>query len=196
MNEYILDISNILAYLLNKSGLSEAALSRKIGIPRATINRIVSGRTPDPRASTLTAIAKYFNVTVDQLLGKQPLPIDDNTESAMTEIHDSTPLLAWDSINNGAPGNQSFALNVFGESMSPQFQNNSVIIINPKTTPCNRDFVVVYIESLNESLFRQLIIEGKYQFAKPINDIFPVIQLSDTDKIIGVVIQSITNLGK
>ncbi len=52
-----LKISDILSHLLIVYDISESELSRKINVPKATINRLVSGRTPDPRASTLATIA-------------------------------------------------------------------------------------------------------------------------------------------
>jgi len=55
-------------------GMSEAKLAKAVSVPKATINRIISGRTPDPRAGTLLPIAQYFGVTLEQLLGIVPLP--------------------------------------------------------------------------------------------------------------------------
>ena len=213
MAEAALEISSILNYLLNKAGISEAALGREINIPRATINRIVSGRTPDPRASTLGAIAEYFNVTVDQLLGKQPL-FDNTGLSTKSRSYTSIPIIEWNDINNWEqvlesikPDNHfswiltdpniddgKFALTVKGESMWPQFQENTILIADPTRKPKNRDFVVVYIKKNDEILFRQLIVEGKYRFIKAINKMFPTIQLQDCDKVIGVIIQTRNNL--
>lgn len=208
-----LEIGNILNRLLERAGISEAELGRIIGVPRATINRIASGRTPDPRASTLGAIAAHFNVTVDQLLGKQPLFTHTNSE-ALTSTYISIPVIEWECANNWEntlhktkPDNHfdwiltdpnieigKFALRVKGDSMWPQFQENTVLIIDPTREQKNRDFVVVYIKKSDEILFRQLLIEGKNKFLKAINDIFPTIQLQASDKIIGIVIQTRNNL--
>ncbi|HLB43182.1 MAG TPA: XRE family transcriptional regulator [Gammaproteobacteria bacterium] len=209
MSEGILEISGILSYLIKQAHISEAELARKVNIPRATINRLVSGRTPDPRASTLNAIAEYFNVSVDQLLGKQPLFLD-NKESIITISHLSIPIITWEEtknwegiINKLKPDNHfdwvmvdpaiergKFAIRVDGESMWPQFQTNTILIMVPEKEAKNRDFVIAYIKKSDEVVFRQLIVEGKYKFLKAINTIFPTIQLEDTDKIIGIVIQT------
>lgn len=213
MTEAVLEISNVLSHLLDKTGISEAALGREIGVPRATINRIVSGRTPDPRASTLKAIAKYFNVTIDQLLGKQPL-LGNTAQSVKSNTHNvSIPIIAWNNINNleatlksikpdnhfnwiltdpNIDGGQ-FGIKVNGESMWPQFQENTILIIDPIKEPKNRDFVIAYTKKSDEVLFRQLVIEGKYKFIKAINEIFPTIQLEEGDRVLGVVIQTRNN---
>lgn len=213
MSAAVLEIGNILNHLLSKAGISEAELGRVIGIPRATINRIASGRTPDPRASTLGAIAEYFNVTVDQLLGKQPL-FSHAESSALTGTYISIPIIEWDNssnwehmIHNVKPDNHfdwiltdpnievgKFALRMKGDSMWPQFQENTILIVDPTREQKNRDFVIAYIKKSDEVLFRQLVIEGKYKFIKAVNDIFPTIELQGNDKIIGIVIQTRNNL--
>ncbi|OGT33641.1 MAG: hypothetical protein A3C44_00680 [Gammaproteobacteria bacterium RIFCSPHIGHO2_02_FULL_39_13] len=205
-------ISGALNTLLSHSGMSEAELGRVIGVPRATINRITSGRTPDPRASTLKAIAEYFNVTVDQLLGNQPL--FNGAESAtLVSTSAPIPIIHWgdathweNSIAKQSTQNTEwisadphlntgkFALKVQGDSMWPQFQENTVLIVDPNKEQKNRDFVIVHLKKNNEILFRQLLLDDKYKFIKAINDIFPVIQLQNGDKIIGVVIQTRNNL--
>ena len=213
MTAATLEIGNILNRLLEKSAISESELGRIIGVPRATINRIASGRTPDPRASTLRAIAEYFNVTVDQLLGKQPL-FQHTDSTALTSTYISIPVIEWECANNWEnalhsirPDNHfdwiltdpnieigKFALRIKGDSMWPQFQENTVLIIDPTREQKNRDFVIVYIKKSDEILFRQLLVEGKNKFLKAINDIFPTIQLQDSDKVIGIVIQTRNNL--
>lgn len=213
MTTVVLEISSILDRLLTQSGLSEAELGRIIKVPRATINRIVSGRTPDPRVSTLQAIAAYFNVSIDQLLGKQPLFANSTTQPLSIQ-NTSIPIIDWkDTVNwkiklsITKPDNHfdwiltdpnievgKFALRINGDSMWPQFQENTILIIDPAREHKNRDFVVVYIKKYGEVLFRQLIVEGKVKFIKAINSIFPTIQLEDSDEIIGVVIQARNNL--
>ncbi len=209
MSEAALKISNILNYLLEKAHISEAKLARQINVPRATINRLVSGRTPDPRASTLSAIAHYFNVSVDQLLGKQPLFLD-NKKTLITTQHVSIPIIDLDDSKNwqGVIGklrpdthhdwimidpsidDAKFAIRVHGESMWPQFQTNTILIISPEKTAKNRDFVIAYVKKNNEMVLRQYIVEDRYKFLKAINHIFPTITFMDSDKIIGVVIQT------
>lgn len=209
MSDSSLNIPGVLSSLLRNSKVSEAELSRLIGIPRATINRITSGRTPDPRASTLQAIAEYFNVSVDQLMGKQPIkPGEDQTQ------YTNIPIIQWEKCKQweievknfkknaektilveAEACNGKFALNVHGEAMWPQFQENDLLIIDPERKAKNRDFVLANMTSSGEIVFRQLISDGKHRLLKPINTIFPTIKLNDDDKILGVIIQSRSNLG-
>lgn len=208
----VLEISTTLELLIKQAGISEAELARKINVPRATINRLASGRTPDPRASTINAIAKYFNVSVDQLLGGKPLFI--NIGQSITEDSLMTiPILNWSETKNWEEiiktlkPNQDyesiiidpsieqgkFAIKIIGDAMWPQFQENSILIIDPYKESNNRDFVIAYIKKNDEVVFRQLFVEGKFKFLKAINNIFPSIELQNSDKIIGIIIQTRKN---
>ncbi len=69
-------IADILSVLIDKAKITEAHLARMVGMPRATINKIRSGKIINPKSSTLTLIAQYFNITVDQLIGNAPLVND------------------------------------------------------------------------------------------------------------------------
>lgn len=211
MPDTILEVNNVLTFLIKKAHISEAELAREINIPRATINRLVSGRTPDPRASTLNAIAGYFNISVDQLIGKQPLM--DKSQDIISTTNTLIPIieleesLDWEKIiSHITPSNHldfigidhstclgKFAIRVKGESMWPQFQPDNVLIISTEKKTKNRDFVIAYISKSNETVFRQMIIDGNYKFLNAINNIFPTITFEPGDRLIGTVIQTRRN---
>ena len=64
--------ANRLKELMNFQSLSIAQLSQKINIPKSTINcwllKILS-----PQIDSLVAIADYFGVTTDYLLGREDI---------------------------------------------------------------------------------------------------------------------------
>ena len=51
-------------------GMSQAELARRIGVSKNTMNHIESGKTPDPAASRIKAIADVLGVSTDYLLGR------------------------------------------------------------------------------------------------------------------------------
>jgi transcriptional regulator with XRE-family HTH domain len=53
--------------------ISGSDLARQLNIPPPSINRILSGHTADPRCSTLILLADYFDISIDQLLGREKL---------------------------------------------------------------------------------------------------------------------------
>lgn len=212
MTESVLDISSVLNTLIKLYNISEAELARKINIPRPTINGLASGRTHDPRMSTISAIAEYFEVSVDQLLGKAPLQATADKFS-LVKTQTYIPILGLQQIDNWAEKitglnhhnhsdwisadpaiNQAkFAIRIDGEAMWPQFQENTILIIAPDLAIKNRDFILAHISSKKEIIFRQLIIDGSYKFLHAINPIFPTIQLDEADTVMGTVIQTRKN---
>jgi DNA polymerase V len=84
-------------------------------------------------------------------------------------------------------GSEPFALRVLGDSMAPEFEEGTVIIVEPAGVLEGGCYVVA--DYNNEYLFRQLIIEKGNWFLKPLNDEYPTVELSGIKAIKGRVIQ-------
>ncbi len=69
----IYDFSERLKTLRKRDNISQNALAKTLGITRASVNAWEMGISY-PNAQSLILLAKYFNVSVDYLLG-----IDDKT---------------------------------------------------------------------------------------------------------------------
>ena len=76
-------VSEILNSLMVRERLTDNELAARTGIPQPTISRIRSGESRDPRDSTLRPLAQYFRLTVSQLRGDMPLPVDRVTVMAV-----------------------------------------------------------------------------------------------------------------
>jgi SOS-response transcriptional repressor LexA len=200
-------LSSILIELIEKFNISEAELARAIKLPRATINRIKSGKIIDPRSSTLTLISDYFKVSIDQLLGHAPISFNKYQELNIIRV----PILEWSQLinidmitkaqgentlskdwiyfecDNKKNSNSLFALQIEGDAMWPYFDDKSIIFIDTALVPQNRNFVVAYVASSDDIILRQLLIDGKSKILTPLNTLFPPINLSSDDKLIGVV---------
>ncbi len=57
-----------LSNLMTISGVSEIELANAIGMDRSTFNKILNGKTPNPRLDTVKALSKYFNINIDELV--------------------------------------------------------------------------------------------------------------------------------
>ncbi|MCB1827568.1 MAG: helix-turn-helix transcriptional regulator [Coxiellaceae bacterium] len=64
---------NLQRLIVEESIKSGSDLARQLKIPPPSINRILSGQVTDPRISTLILLADYFDVSIDQLLGREEL---------------------------------------------------------------------------------------------------------------------------
>jgi transcriptional regulator with XRE-family HTH domain len=56
------------------AGLTQQALAVKTGLSVSAVGRFEAGRFPDPRASTLKALAKALGVTLDALVSDEDEP--------------------------------------------------------------------------------------------------------------------------
>jgi transcriptional regulator with XRE-family HTH domain len=57
--------------LRKAAGLTQQSLAVKAGMSVAAVVQIESGKTPDPRLSTLRALAKAMGVRVEELIGNE-----------------------------------------------------------------------------------------------------------------------------
>lgn len=201
-----LDIKTILQGLVDKSGVSESELARKIKIPTATFNKIKTGKINDPRSSTLKTIASYFNLSVDQLLGNAPitstnssflmhipvLPIQEIMDTNVNELTYSQHS-DWISINHDSKlsGDKIIAFRVNGDAMSPIFDNETIAIIDCDQEAKSMQYVLAHIHETNDFILRQLICDGKFKILKPFSPLFHPVSLSKKDRVIGVIINSI-----
>ena len=84
-------------------------------------------------------------------------------------------------------GHDPFALRVLGDSMAPEFKEGHIIIIEPDGEIKSGSYVFAMYD--DEYIFRQLVIENDQHFLKPLNDKYPILNISSLDAIKGVVTQ-------
>lgn len=66
--------------------MSANELARQTGVPQSTITRILTGKVKDPRTKQVQAIARFFNLSVAQLRGEEPLMAGDHVERPMMSV--------------------------------------------------------------------------------------------------------------
>ncbi|WP_440616779.1 helix-turn-helix domain-containing protein [Cysteiniphilum sp. 6C5] len=91
VNKY--ELPFILKKLIDSTGMELADFCRKIEIGYATIYQILSGKNQSPRVETILPIAKYFNVSIEQLIGEEPL--DNPVRKKGTSISSDTKNTVW-----------------------------------------------------------------------------------------------------
>lgn len=185
-------------------GMSESSLAIKVNLPKATINRLLSGRTPDPRASTLLPIAQYFGISVEQLLGNLPLSNALPIKSLTNKISTNTVQLPLVSLADLSvikkieytvqvelnSHDSLFVTQVDTNAMFPKFPKNSFLLVSTDTPPESGHYVISQIADKNACVFRQFEMDGEDKMLVPINQSYPAITMTKSDKIIGVVIES------
>ncbi|CAM4391588.1 MAG: putative HTH-type transcriptional regulator [Legionellaceae bacterium] len=200
-----LDLSKIFNFLVKRNNLSLTELAEKIHVPRTTLSHIATGNTVDPRVSTVKAIADYFSISIDQLLGTQPLYLDEQ-QNTIASKYEAIPILTLDKVNKWESYTKlnmstdqewlmkdpsikkgKFAVRNTGNSMWPAFQENALLIIDPIKTPKDKDYVI--FNTGEDIKIRQLIVDGKTAILIAANQIFEPIRFPDLNNIVGVAIQ-------
>ncbi|MDP1573689.1 MAG: helix-turn-helix domain-containing protein [Coxiellaceae bacterium] len=193
--------------LMKKSGLNEADLSRKTGIPQATLHKILSGKTEDPRASTLKTLSDFFNLSIDELMFGS---LKINHQAIQTPAIDvqSVPLISWKECTDAklftqklnAKNWEKWAVSNFFSihgyalsskpSMEPRFPKGTVLFIDPNASVQDGDFVVVLYQATEEATLRELSIDGPTRLLLPINDHAEPTQWDNDIKLLGVLVRS------
>jgi SOS-response transcriptional repressor LexA len=198
------DLSNILQKLISSQGITVAELARRINLPQPTIQRIASGVYKQPRTSTLQPIADYFQITLNQLRGYEPIEYLSRRENSVKSI----PILTMSQINNWPNiledtshhvtcdknfSKNSFAMYMPDYSMEPAFTKGTLLLIDPSRTPHHKSTIVLKLRENSDVLVRQLITDGKNRFIKPLSpelNHLALIAIKDTDSIVGVVMEA------
>ena len=98
------------------------------------------------------------------------------------------PINASNIENSGenCSASEPFALRILDSSMSPEFEIDHIIIIDPSITPKTGDYVV--FETRNSIMVREINISEDIVL-KAYNSSFDDIIIKDTESILGVVTQ-------
>ena len=91
-------------------------------------------------------------------------------------------------MESSCSAKEVFALRALGDSMIPEFEHGTVIVVDPEAVVKDGSYVIAQIDG--EYIFRQLIIRGDKYYLQPLNDIYETIEISGLKDLEGVVIQA------
>ena len=115
-------------------------------------------------ASSLESKAKVIPISV---VAQEP-------KSVEAEIHGCAEL-------------EPYALRVLGDSMAPEFLEGHVVIVDPGMPLAHGAYVV--IDYQGETTFRQYWVEGGRKFLKAVNEAYPVVEITESYRVRGIVTQ-------
>lgn len=201
---------------LNERGLKPADLARAAGVSNVAAGKWFHGES-EPKAAKLKLIADYLGVTDDWLLTGRGVSkkLDSNVDLSkriQLEGH-PIPVISWVAagsfssietvlrdaeIDEYLPpikecGRNGYGLIVTGYSMSPKFEPEDRIYVNPDFQVSDLktgDLVIVSCTGDNEATFKQLVIEGSIKYLQPLNPKWDekVIKLSEGCRLVGKVV--------
>lgn len=193
-------LANNLKTLMTNKNIGTSALARATNIGQSVIFRILSGETNNPKIETLRPIANYFEVSISQLVGEQPLnlPTTPNinfvpliTLQQAPHWRDATtaPEISQYAITDAPISTEAFAIKTADSTMLPRFPIGATLIIDPNLNASDGNFVIAHQTGQTVATFKQLLIDGDDRYLKPLNKEFQTVQMTNDHTIIGTMVQ-------
>ena len=206
-NMFSESLSKTLLKLLEINKTNMRQLHKNTGIPFSTINRMINESDHNPTINSLLPIADYFGITLNQLMGIDPLDSDMliGIYSKKREHWTKVPIIDWEQAfgwhknpsteniqetitTDVILNNNPFAL-VINETNLEGFMPNTVIIVDAITNIEHGDYVVTSKLDQKKSSLKQVLIDDGRVYLRPLNKNFQTHVMDDAYKIIGIVIQ-------
>ena len=201
---------------LKEKGYKPADLARAAEVSGVAAGKWIHGDS-QPKAGKLKLIARFLNVSDDWLLtGREASPrLDNNVDLSQRIPFEGrpVPVISWVAAGAFDPiqtvlkdaeideylppikecGKNGYGLVVTGISMSPKFEPEDRIYVNPDFQVSDLktgDLVIVSCTGDNEATFKQLIIEGTTKYLKPLNPKWDeqIIKLTEDCRLVGKVV--------
>jgi SOS-response transcriptional repressor LexA len=196
-------LNNRLEQLIKERGINTHQLHKHTGIPLSTLHRLRLNKENNPTLASVVPIAKYFKVTVDQLIGINPLEKDNAIADGI-----KVPIIAWKNalkckkykseqafssvlVTDISLSDECYAL-LIKKHQNLQWTNlpaSSLLIIDTKLEPNNRDFIIAKEKNLFlPQLYQILIFEAKH-YLKTSDSKSEIIPFTNNYKTLGIVVQ-------
>ena len=208
-------LSENLKTLMSLARINASELARRTSIAQPIIHRLSTGQNISPKLATIKPIARYFLVSVSQLIGEAPLPNDQSflSPSNHQKGWHAVPLISWEDAitwpttlptyqnthgtvyvsTDANPSETAYSLRVIGSAMAPLFPNGTTLIVEPDRKPQNNDFVVAQLHNETKARFKQVVFKGEIPCLKSLNPDLGAIespQLSNSHQLLGVMVQA------
>jgi transcriptional regulator with XRE-family HTH domain len=173
--------SNNIKILMQKHGLTIEELADELDVSISTINRLLVGTKIDPRLSTLRPLAKFFEISIEELMGDKPLNVklkdkDHFIDNKQTLLQ--VPIIHWEQVKNAADivhqlnfdkwdnwmtifkvmSDDAYALQIQQSSLPPPFYFQSIIVIDPGKEPKDSDYALIMHKE--NPLLTKVILNG------------------------------------
>ncbi|MCX7120502.1 MAG: LexA family transcriptional regulator [Gammaproteobacteria bacterium] len=200
---YMSSLSEVLKQLFAKTKLSSHRLAQTLGMPTPTIHRLLTGVVQDPKISTLTLLSDYFHITIEQILGRAPLPdiimkpffsvpLLTMNQACSYEKHMRKPgrWYRWQaqSDNNAE---KVFSIKIDNNLYEPIFLAGSHLIVKTDIEPSNGDYVLVSFVGDTTPVIKKYIAEGRHKYLSALTSDLKPVSLDPSElTVLGVVIES------
>lgn len=191
--------ADMFSYLRKREGLTQAELATALDISQSTVTMYERGKRK-PSLEDAEAIADFFNVDMNTLVGSQPewgqplvtedivrLPILNEVAAGYTgrafEDYDAGSIEMPRSYLKGHAIEDFFLLRVKGDSMYPLYMaGDIVLVLKQKTLNRSGDIGVIRYEGDNATLKKVEYVMGEdWMKLIPINPQYPPMMIENED---------------
>ena len=177
-------LGNRIRHLRESQHLNQIALSKKLHISNATLSQYESG-TRIPSDEMKVAIARFFGVSIDYLLGLDQSPTLRPLNTPLSagavipvlgKVPAGIPIEAVEDIIDEIEltkkmtedNHDYFALLVSGNSMYPEYMDGDIVIVRRQDTAETGDDVIAYVNGYDATL-KRLVRSAKGITLRPLN---------------------------
>lgn len=201
-------LSSILRELLVELDMTEADLAHGTDLPQSTVNRLLGGSTVDPRASTLTPIARFFDLSMDELLGLVPMSSRmRGSYRADPANAKAIPVIGWEDVSrwtdlqhsmtthnhpNWLVVDQFTTSEGFGvvalSQHEPFFHRGSTLIVDTQRQPWDEAAVILLIEQ-SQAVIRRLLRQSSGWYAANMKENLLPPEPIDEGQVVGTIVE-------
>lgn len=179
---------------MEKNGIrSERQLANLMGVSQQTINRIFSGMTPDPRISTIEAIAQFFNIDISTLLN-----VDLTVSSVIYKA--GVPLLKWKDAHlakkfivksreldlTEKSNGFLYAVIVEDDALSWPFSSGTTLVLEGSHREINSgDYLLIHQNGHN--YLKKALLNEQEVWVIDVKEQFPAKPLASDNEVLGLV---------
>ena len=207
-------LGNRIRHLRESNNLNQMELAAKLNISNSTLCQYETGyRIPSDEVKL--AIARLFNVSIDFLLGNDPVPnlrpLAESLSAGKTipvlgKVPAGIPIEAVEEIIDEIELSKKmtedqhdyFALLVSGNSMYPEYLDGDIVIVRKQDTAETGDDVIAYVNGYDATL-KRLVRSVKGITLRPLNSEFETHTYTQEDiealpvRIAGIVVEQRRN---
>ena len=204
-------LNTTLKRLMVECDIDDIKLASATGVPFTTIARMRSNPEANPTASSLRPLAKYFGISISQLLGDEPLAPDRLTKATLEKIMTPTrvPVIPWDKITNWAFDNKSnfdditgwisvdlptsassYAVKIENSAFGPGFPQHAILVADPNVSPQSGDYILIKLNNDPNILLKEILLDGKLIYLKSVNpELKHTLTLSEPYKLCATIVE-------
>jgi SOS-response transcriptional repressor LexA len=209
------NLKDNLTTLMEEAHINVSELARKVGIGQPVLHRIMAGETTNPNVNTLSPIAKFFSISISELIGDSPissLRLPGEVKPKISEI----PILKLNDVIEWLDNNENdilpegigftdasledpqkaFSIRLVDSSFEPKYSQGTLFIFDHTRQPMNKNIALFYKEGDSTPSLRQFIKDGSDIYLKSLNPEISEIKphkKTKKDRLLGVAIQIQTN---